>query len=95
ISPFKKDSAPKIKKVKKVKSLPTSPPSFIQEDQEPGSPFYMPQESPSRDNYMDRYHSPSTQSTRSSPTACEYCGSYVDADTEYCSICGNRVRSEY
>ncbi|NHJ38706.1 MAG: zinc ribbon domain-containing protein [Asgard group archaeon] len=55
-------------------------------------PYYMPTESPSRDEYMETQRSP-VERTR--PTACEYCGSYLDPDSEFCSVCGNRVFNDY
>ncbi|MHA1126126.1 MAG: hypothetical protein ACTSO7_12200 [Candidatus Heimdallarchaeota archaeon] len=83
ISPFKKDRIPgKI-------SLPTNI------EAQPG-PYYMPTESPSRDQYMETNHAmPTQRQTAPDPMACEYCGSYLDPDTEYCSVCGNRVYDEH
>jgi len=78
ISPFKKDGIPRSE----------SEPAPLET---PG-PYYMPTESPSRDEYMETNHQmPSQRQTSPDPMACEYCGSYVDTETEYCSVCGNRV----
>ncbi|MHA1186357.1 MAG: hypothetical protein ACTSXA_14265 [Candidatus Heimdallarchaeota archaeon] len=78
ISPFKKDGIPR-----KI-SLPVI--------EAPPGPYYMPTESPSRDQYMETNHAiPAQRQTSPDPMACEYCGSYLDPDTEYCSVCGNRV----
>lgn len=83
ISPFKKDRMPR-----RI-SLPA-------EIEAPPGPYYMPTESPSRDQYMEVNHQlpPQRQTTRD-PMACEYCGSYLDPDTEYCSVCGNRVFDDH
>jgi hypothetical protein len=78
ISPFKKDGMPRKVSVPEIESPP--------------GPYYMPAESPSRDQYMETTQIlPPQRQTSPDPMACEYCGSYLDPDTEYCSVCGNRV----
>jgi hypothetical protein len=55
-------------------------------------PYYMPTESPSRDQYMQTQ---TAATVRTRPVNCEYCGSYLDPDSEFCSVCGNRVFDDY
>ena len=87
ISPFKKDT---IDKVKLPPVVAASPPVYQDQQQETFSEaFYMPETSPSRDQYMETQRQPTTN--RSQPVPCEYCGSYLDAGSEFCSVCGNRV----
>ena len=91
ISPFKKDGSVKIQRITE-----RSEPTLIQHDDDyqeddPTTPYYMPTESPSRDSYMDTQQRP-VEKTR--PVNCEFCGSYLDSDTEFCSVCGNRVVSD-
>ena len=86
ISPFKKDA---IEKVKLPSLAAPSPPMYTEPQQETFTePFYMPETSPSRDQYMETQQ-PVTN--RSQPVPCEYCGSYLDPDSEFCSVCGNRA----
>ncbi|MEA2070957.1 MAG: hypothetical protein U9O98_06665 [Asgard group archaeon] len=97
ISPFKKEAAE------------------IQEGEiEEAEPYYMPESSPSRQNYMERNHeevsfssnlfststppsniNPSTSTSSSSsssrPKICIYCGSYLDDESDYCTVCGSRI----
>ncbi len=86
-SPFKKDR-PVVTRVKQARPPRAAPP---QEDF--SGPYYMPTESPSRNDYMATNHQSYTQQSR--PVNCEYCGSYLDEDSDFCSVCGNRVYSEY
>ncbi|NHK31598.1 MAG: zinc ribbon domain-containing protein [Asgard group archaeon] len=81
ISPFKKDRVAYDREEIAVQTGGDIP-----------GPYYMPSESPSRDEYMETQRSP-VERTR--PTACEYCGSYLDPDSEFCSVCGNRVFNDY
>ena len=82
ISPFKKDGIPR--KISVPAQIDTT------------GPYYMPTESPSRDQYVETNHvMPTQRQTSPDPLACEYCGSYLDPDSEYCSVCGNRVYDDY
>lgn len=97
ISPFKKeaslddDSPPEQRRAVRPPPVPYS----VQESTDFDEPYYMPTESPSRDEYIERHHTPINQRTTSSaPTPCEYCGSFLDADSEFCNVCGNRVYSD-
>jgi hypothetical protein len=83
ISPFKKDG---------VRRRRLREPRIDQDDGDVTGPYYMPTESPSRDQYMQTQ---TTSVDRTRPHACEYCGSYLDADSEFCSVCGNRVFDDY
>ncbi|NHJ48670.1 MAG: hypothetical protein FK733_12875 [Asgard group archaeon] len=85
ISPFKKDGARRRRRVRE--------PRISDDEGDVTGPYYMPTESPSRDQYMQTQTTTSVDRTR--PHACEYCGSYLDADSEFCSVCGNRVFDEY
>lgn len=60
----------------------------VEEDTSPG-PYYMPNQSPSREQHLRNQQS--TTTTQSKPEVCEYCGSYVDKESQYCSVCGHRV----
>jgi hypothetical protein len=82
ISPFKKDGMP----ARRIRV----PQIVIEEEDTVPEPYYMPTESPSRDQYRETHQS---QPTRTQQTTCEFCGSYLDYDTEFCSVCGNRVRN--
>ena len=102
ISPFKKEDSigydvPKDRTRTRPMRPPSVPEPTIASDpvQFDDSPFYMPTDSPSRDQHQQRYQPPAPPPPRSStPTPCEYCGSYVDADSEFCSVCGNRVYTD-
>ncbi|MCG3253580.1 MAG: hypothetical protein KAX09_07010, partial [Candidatus Heimdallarchaeota archaeon] len=83
ISPFKKDGMTE----RRVRL----PEIVIEEEETIPEPYYMPTESPSRDQYVETHHAQPT--TRSQQTTCEFCGSYLDYDTEFCSVCGNRVHN--
>ncbi|MBN1328651.1 MAG: hypothetical protein JXA54_04180 [Candidatus Heimdallarchaeota archaeon] len=83
-SPFKKDRAI-VTRVRRT-------PSPHAEEQDLSGPYYMPTESPSRDSYMATNHQSYNQQTR--PVNCEYCGSYLDEDSDFCSVCGNRVYND-
>ncbi|NHJ86373.1 MAG: hypothetical protein FK734_12995 [Asgard group archaeon] len=97
ISPFKKDKdsiddyrPPRTRETSRVPTSPPTQPFQFEEIQEDTTgPYYMPTESPSRNDYMQTNHQP-TMNAPSTPV-CEYCGSYLDHDSEYCSVCGNRV----
>ena len=82
ISPFKKDG---------MSTRRIRVPQVVIEEETIPEPYYMPTESPSRDQYMETHQS---QPTRTQQTTCEFCGSYLDYDTEFCSVCGNRVRND-
>ena len=83
ISPFKKERTDDGVRVPRRR-----------EQEESHLPYYMPSESPSRDDYMStRQQQPAQE--RSRPLTCEFCGSYLDTDSEFCSVCGNRVYSDY
>ncbi|MHA1630115.1 MAG: hypothetical protein ACTSXO_10525 [Candidatus Heimdallarchaeota archaeon] len=99
ISPFKKEHVAKSAQVPRGQLVtseagnndyraPPSSPSQIPE------PYYMPTESPSRSAYMEQTQTTTATSNGSEPLICEYCGSYIDADSEFCSVCGNRVVSD-
>ena len=84
ISPFKKGQPTEKIKVPRLVAEPQAP-----------APYYMPTESPSRDQYMETQQpltSPPSQNT--GPLTCQYCGSYIDADSEFCSVCGNRIYTQ-
>ncbi len=83
ISPFKKDGMP----ARRVRV----PQVVIEEEETIPEPYYMPTESPSRDQYAATHQAQPT--TRTQQTTCEFCGSYLDYDTEFCSVCGNRVHN--
>jgi len=96
ISPFKGERIPK--EVRSRRTLETRS-TAEQAQPEPYSsqmpePYYMPTESPSRSAYMETRQRTSS-SNNSQPLICDYCGSYIDADSEFCSVCGNRVVSDY
>ncbi|MHA1211680.1 MAG: hypothetical protein ACTSSH_04385 [Candidatus Heimdallarchaeota archaeon] len=84
-SPFKKDR-PMRTRVRRTRSRE-------EEAEVTSGPYYMPTESPSRDTYMETNQHAPTERTR--PVTCEYCGSYLDDDSEFCSVCGNRVYNDY
>ena len=81
ISPFKKDSLDDSVRIPR------------QEQDDIPQPYYMPTESPSRDDYMAAHQQPTQE--RSRPLTCEFCGSYLDTDNEFCSVCGNRVYNDH
>jgi len=84
ISPFKKDG---------ISTRRVRVPQIVVEEQETvPEPYYMPTESPSRDQYLETHQAQPT--TRTQQTTCEFCGSYLDYDTEFCSVCGNRVYND-
>jgi hypothetical protein len=87
-SPFKKDRAV----VTRIKH--TRPPRGATVPEDLSGPYYMPTESPSRDSYMATNHQSYNQQ-QSRPINCEYCGSYLDEDSDFCSVCGNRVYNDY
>ncbi len=101
ISPFKKEDsldytpppASQRRRPGRPQSEPT--PTVTYEPVDFDSPIYMPNESPSREEYIDRNHTPTNQRANTPPTPCEYCGSFLDPDTEFCSVCGNRASGEY
>jgi len=104
VSPFKKEASfaydvPKERRSPRAGRPPRVPaaPVYTQEQVNfDEGPVYMPTESPSRDQHIQRYQpSTTTQSSSSAPAPCEYCGSYLDTDSEFCSVCGNRVYSDY
>ncbi|NHJ04023.1 MAG: zinc ribbon domain-containing protein [Candidatus Heimdallarchaeota archaeon] len=90
ISPFKKEDSMTAKQPRRSRSAapPVLPPQEIVPE-----PYYMPNTSPSRNEYMDRQQSPSRG--LSEPVPCEYCGSFLDPDSEFCSVCGNRAFVDY
>ncbi|HUU76710.1 MAG TPA: hypothetical protein VMX55_00090 [candidate division Zixibacteria bacterium] len=90
ISPFKKEDSMTAKQPRRSRSAapPVLPPQEIVPE-----PYYMPNTSPSRNEYMERQQSPSRG--LSEPVPCEYCGSFLDPDSEFCSVCGNRAFVDY
>ncbi|MHA1461971.1 MAG: hypothetical protein ACTSQ0_02775 [Candidatus Heimdallarchaeota archaeon] len=100
ISPFKKEASldytPPPASQRRRPARPADPtPTVSHEPVNFDSPVFMPTESPSRDEYVERNHAPTSQRTPSAPAPCEYCGSFLDPDSEFCSVCGNRVNSDY
>ncbi len=100
ISPFKKEASldykPPPASQSRRPSRPSDPtPLVTHEPVDFDSPIYMPDESPSRDEYIERHHTPVSQRPSSAQAPCEYCGSFLDPDTEFCSVCGNRASGEY
>ncbi|MCE7746531.1 MAG: hypothetical protein GPJ52_15490 [Candidatus Heimdallarchaeota archaeon] len=51
------------------------PEIVIEEEETIPEPYYMPTESPSRDQYVETHHAQPT--TRSQQTTCEFCGLYL------------------
>ncbi|MBD3191591.1 MAG: hypothetical protein GF308_13165 [Candidatus Heimdallarchaeota archaeon] len=67
---------------------PKKEPVLEEEDTSTG-PYYMPNQSPSRDQHLGN-HQPATV-PQVKPEVCEYCGSYIDKESQYCSVCGHRI----
>ncbi len=84
ISPFKSDGTP-TRRIRVPQIV------IEEEDDTIPQPYYMPNESPSRDSYMETHQQ---VPSRTQKTTCEFCGSFLDYDTEFCSVCGNRVYND-
>jgi hypothetical protein len=58
--------------------------------------YFMPEESPSRDNHVssyDTFRDQSPNDTAHSRT-CPYCGSYIEPASQYCNVCGKRFTDD-
>ena len=96
ISPFKKEHVAKSAQVPRgpLVNIEVSNSDYSGQPASQPEPYYMPTESPSRNAYMEQTQTTTATSNTSEALICEYCGSYIDADSEFCSVCGNRVVSD-
>jgi hypothetical protein len=58
--------------------------------------YYMPEESPSRDNHVSSYESFNNHSPNNveQSRTCPYCGSYIEPASQYCNVCGKRFTDD-